>query len=165
MARTEKVRHKPNDFSQDISVFMPIDTQTVVDYLSGGISDGYCNYWLQEVIVDADWLKKDFKHEHWSNWRQLESNDNRTEIKRHLEEKSYCYTHEIPFLGGELTIIELDDYNHNPKPLNMKTIVEGCQAMAINSPYHFKDLVNESGDAITSDVLLQYCVFGEIIYG
>jgi hypothetical protein len=32
-------------------------------------------------------------------------------------------------------------------------------------PRHFADLVNENGDAITANVLLQSCLFGEVIFG
>ena len=132
-----------------------LDTQVVVDYLSGAISDGYCNYWMRKSLSTRIGWKRVSNESDWSTryyGMQKQPNDNRSEIQRHLEEKTWCYTHEIPFLGGELTIVELDDYNHNPKPLNMETIVEGCRTMAINSPYHFKDLVNEKRDAITSDV-------------
>lgn len=49
--------------------------------------------------------------------------------------------------------------------LNLKAIKTGLQKMADNSPRHFSDFVDETGDATTGDVLLQYCLFGEIIFG
>jgi hypothetical protein len=36
--------------------------------------------------------------------------------------------------------------------------------LATKYPRHFADLVNENTDAITADVLLQCCLFGELIY-
>lgn len=44
-------------------------------------------------------------------------------------------------------------------------IVSGLTMMAKNSPSHFAALVGYNADAITYDVLLQYCIFSQIIYG
>lgn len=48
--------------------------------------------------------------------------------------------------------------------LNLKTIKKGLQVFAEKYPAHFADLVNDKTDAITGDVFLQCCVFGEIVY-
>lgn len=41
----------------------------------------------------------------------------------------------------------------------------GLARMAEQYPHHFQDMVNDNHDAVTADVLLQMCVFGELIYG
>ena len=41
----------------------------------------------------------------------------------------------------------------------------GLNLMAQKSAGHFADMVEERGDAITADVFIQYCAFGEIVYG
>ena len=75
----------------------------------------------------------------------------------------YNWTHQIPFLeGGEVEIITYEGTRHT---LNRKGIEDGVRFMAEHSPRHFNDMVDEGGDSITADVLLQYSLFGEVIYG
>lgn len=47
-------------------------------------------------------------------------------------------------------------------PEHMK---RGLTKMARNSPKHFGDLIGDGGDAITGDVLWQYVLLGEILFG
>ena len=49
--------------------------------------------------------------------------------------------------------------------LRLDLIARGLDVLASCYPRHFADLVNENGDSITADVLLQCSVFGELIYG
>lgn len=51
------------------------------------------------------------------------------------------------------------------KEIGRMAILKGLRLMAEKSPDHFADVVNESGDACTGDVLLQYILFGEIVFG
>jgi hypothetical protein len=44
-------------------------------------------------------------------------------------------------------------------------LIKGLQLMATGSPEHFADLVNESDDAITHDVFMQYVILGEVVFG
>jgi hypothetical protein len=37
--------------------------------------------------------------------------------------------------------------------------------MAEKEPRHFGDFMGENDDATTSDVFLQLCLFGEVVYG
>tara|TARA_R110001592_G_scaffold65146_2_gene200034 strand:- start:490 stop:900 length:411 start_codon:yes stop_codon:yes gene_type:complete len=79
------------------------------------------------------------------------------------EQGVYNWTHQIPFLeGGEVTIVSYDGVKYS---LNREGIETGIMLMATNSPRHFNDLVDEGGDSITADVLLQYSLFGTVIYG
>lgn len=49
--------------------------------------------------------------------------------------------------------------------LTLAKIKTGLQIMADKYPNHFNDLVGCNGDAITGDVFIQCCLFGEIVYG
>ena len=79
------------------------------------------------------------------------------------EQGVYNWTHQIPFLEGGEVIIQ--SYEGLKKILNRGTIERGIMLMAEHSPRHFNDMVDEGGDSITADVLLQYSLFGKVIYG
>jgi hypothetical protein len=46
----------------------------------------------------------------------------------------------------------------------MAAIKSGLKVMAEKYPHHWQDFVSENDDAITGDVFLQCCLFGEIVY-
>ena len=68
-----------------------------------------------------------------------------------------------PQSRGALIIKAVDD--PNAYRLDLDAIERGLQAMAEKFPKHFADILGENDDAITSDVLLQCCLFGYVIYG
>jgi hypothetical protein len=49
--------------------------------------------------------------------------------------------------------------------LDLESIEEGLPVMAAKYPRHFNNFITECDDSETSDVFLQCCLFGEIIYG
>jgi len=51
------------------------------------------------------------------------------------------------------------------KTLDREAVCRGLKIMADKYPHHFKDMMNDDGDATTGDVFLQCCLYGEIIYG
>ena len=62
--------------------------------------------------------------------------------------------------------VTIHDGEENKKhKLNIDNITSGLQTMAKKYPEHFADLMSENTDNITSDVFLQCCLFGEVIYG
>lgn len=62
--------------------------------------------------------------------------------------------------------ITVTDEEGTKKTLNRAAIHKGLRLMAREQPRHFADLVSESdADATTGDVLLQLCLFGEVVYG
>ncbi|MDA9991656.1 hypothetical protein N9E35_01475 [Candidatus Marinimicrobia bacterium] len=89
--------------------------------------------------------------------------------------KGYVYMSQIPLLGGELTVYdsesgvwneEIEDYERDKLGvINPQTIKEGVDTFAEEGRRHFDDFISQGGDAITSDVLLQYIVLGKITYG
>jgi hypothetical protein len=65
--------------------------------------------------------------------------------------------------GGSLGIVSTEPASDVSR-LDLKSIRRGLEDLATKYPRHFADLVNENTDAITADVLLQCCLFGELIY-
>jgi hypothetical protein len=65
--------------------------------------------------------------------------------------------------GGSIGIVSTEP-SSNVFRLDLKSIRRGLEDLATKYPRHFADLVNENTDAITADVLLQCCLFGELIY-
>lgn len=49
--------------------------------------------------------------------------------------------------------------------LDLGTIRNGLQTMADKYPKHWDDFLNDNEDATTSDVFLQCCLYGEVIFG
>lgn len=138
-----------------------------------GAFEGGSNYWVDSIELKLpDGFKKarfdgyvdeDGKHRNVSDWYpELDSHDSLKELR---EKQLYIYGHQVPFIGGSVVIKELDGYDHSPKPLNRENLEKGLNIMYEKYKRHFYDLVNEGDDAITSDVLLQCAVFGEVIYG
>ena len=72
-----------------------------------------------------------------------------------------------PVDGGSLRVSPIPEAGA-PKAtytLDKAAITRGLTAMAAGSPRHFGNLVGGNDDAETGDVLLQYCLFGEILFG
>lgn len=49
--------------------------------------------------------------------------------------------------------------------LDRDAITRGLATMARIAPRHFSDILTENDDAVTADVFVQCCLFGEIVYG
>lgn len=83
--------------------------------------------------------------------------------------KSYDWLHEVPFdTKGELKIAlskegkgSLIEFHF----LNLSKIQKGIEIMHNKYPRHYADFISENADAITADVFLQCCLFGETIFG
>jgi hypothetical protein len=65
--------------------------------------------------------------------------------------------------GGSIGIVSTEP-SSDVFRLDLKSIRRGLEDLATKYPRHFADLVNEDTDAITANVLLQCCLFGELIY-
>ena len=70
--------------------------------------------------------------------------------------EAYVNIHVSPNDDGEFT-----DYYR----LDFDAFKSGLQVMAKDCPRHFADFINDHADGITSDVFIQCCCFGEIVYG
>lgn len=89
-------------------------------------------------------------------WYLISDRDNAT--------KDLAY-HEVPMAGGFLVFKDEIYEATQELQLNFEKMVNGLKIMATLYPRHFKDFVNENEDAVTGDVFLQCCLFGEIKYG
>ena len=70
--------------------------------------------------------------------------------------------------GGHLIISSTEEEEDRPKAkLDLKAIQKGLQLFAESKTYahHWHDFLAENDDAITADVFLQLCLYGEVIYG
>ena len=71
--------------------------------------------------------------------------------------------------NGFLLIIVKDGVDEEQKgkeyTLNLAKIEQGLKIMSEKYPRHFNDILDENDDAITADVFLQSCLFGEVFYG
>lgn len=73
-----------------------------------------------------------------------------------------CYV--LPFIeGGGVVIKDWED--DKTYTLNLKNVKKGLQLMAEQAPQHFADFISENTDCDTSDVFLQFCLLGDIVYG
>lgn len=73
------------------------------------------------------------------------------------------YSQDIPMMGGSVDIQDTTDGKRHS--ITKKMLLEGLSTMAQEQPQHFSDFVTEDYDANTSDVFLQLCLFGQVIYG
>jgi len=70
--------------------------------------------------------------------------------------------------GGALIISDINEEDEEDKEtwtLNLESMAKGLQVMARDYPRHMADFLNGNDDAETSDVYLQCCLFGEVVFG
>lgn len=79
---------------------------------------------------------------------------------------------DFPLNPGGYAIIS--DYNGldqggkmRKERLDLDSIQRGLEAFANSSTYahHWRDFISEDTDATTADVFLQFCLFGDVVYG
>lgn len=82
-------------------------------------------------------------------------------------EKQHIYEHiDYPLCeGGALLIHDKESAQKGTRRLDLKSIKKGLQVMAKKYPKHWTNFITKHDDAITGDVFLQCCLFGELIYG
>ena len=83
-----------------------------------------------------------------------------------------CWYAEVPLQEGgsvkfkdayepDTDLIDDDGYYS----LTLVGVTRGLAIMRENHPRHWADFTQKNDDAITADVFLQCCIFGEIVYG
>lgn len=80
---------------------------------------------------------------------------------------SECYVYrycDYP-INKDGAVVVMDTEEGKGYEINLDTIRAGLKVMAEKFPEHFADLIGEDDDATTSDVFVQCCVFGDVIYG
>jgi hypothetical protein len=87
------------------------------------------------------------------------------------DRRGVTYNHEIPLAGGTVALCDYDYMDDEPNvdewhQLDRAAIERGMPIFQkIAGGQHLADFLNENEDAITGDVFLQCCVFGEVVYG
>tara|TARA_Y100000034_G_scaffold116916_1_gene155849 strand:- start:751 stop:1143 length:393 start_codon:yes stop_codon:yes gene_type:complete len=69
----------------------------------------------------------------------------------------------VPALGGVLEYEAID--SEESFLLDWDKVQSGLEAMDQNDPNELHTLLEGGGDAVTSDRFVQFCLFGEVIYG
>jgi hypothetical protein len=119
-----------------------------------GAFEGGSNYWLREANLD---------------WKSL-SKENTPDPKRNLVWWGHENLYTAPF-KFEVGYDDPEGEGYDDSPLAKKVInypadvQKGLELMAEKSPSHFADLIKENDDSITHDVLIQYVILGDIVYG
>jgi hypothetical protein len=94
-----------------------------------------------------------------SNWYVIDRYEGPVE---HLEFKHT----DAPFVeGGAIIVMDEEEGDDKEFRVDIEAIKRGLQIMAEKYPRHYANFVDENDDAITGDVFLQCCTFGEVIYG
>jgi len=144
----------------------------VENYLCSAFEGG-SNYWIDHIeVLPAEGFEK----AKFAGYRDEEDNprkvkdwypqlENTDDLEELAEKKLYVYSQQLPFLGGAVKVVESEGYCHDPKLLNAENLQTGLQLMHDKHNRHFTDLIEERGDSITGDVLLQLAIFGVVIYG
>ena len=130
-----------------------IPKQRVQDLLVGALEGG-SNYWytIDRYILPTGVYIKDFR-----------------EGGKFTDPFNYYHFSQIvPFTEGCSVVFLAEDH---PAPegkewvLNIESMQHGLDLMAEKYPGVFSDFINENDDAETSDIFLQLCLFGELIFG
>lgn len=67
--------------------------------------------------------------------------------------------------GGEIYLKNIEADKGETYVLGLKEITKGLEIMAEKYPKHWADFMQDNDDAITADVFIQCCIFGEVVYG
>jgi hypothetical protein len=123
-----------------------------------------------------------------SNWAMVVKKNKPTEIVNRFDDEEIYKLYDYPANpGGSIEVVdlhaeeELDNappmdilgrYNFKgwtpktvPMKLDLEALQRGVKVMHEKYPRHYADALSENDDAITGDVFLQCCLFGDAIYG
>ncbi len=120
-----------------------VSDEKIMDLISLALEGG-SNYWYSNVDAGdpptVDFPISYMDYDWWQTWPMMDGSTKITE----------CDTED-----GKLTVHILDK----------KKIQDGLALMAANHAWHFANVISGDTDIETGDVFLQYCLFGEIVYG
>jgi hypothetical protein len=128
-----------------ITTVLDIPSERVADMLCCAFEGG-SNYWA--VIKEKREPKEGFAFRYMPD----------------LSDKPTSYT-DYPLNRGGFLMVGDSEGDMPDALLDLGTIRSGLQVMADNYPNHWHDFINDNEDAATSDVFLQCCLYGEVIFG
>ena len=130
-----------------IPVTFPVDRQRVADTLCSAFEGG-STYWCR--LEDKSPLPD-------------------AALETLADQNARAYLMDWALLGGSLTFSaeggSIVEGGPTRWTLDADTLAAGLGVMATKYPTHFADMVSHGGDATTGDVLLQCCLFGEVVFG
>lgn len=130
------------------TIKVTIDREDVVNLLT--MQDGGFDYWCCITYKDSDYCKA--------------KGEMVTNNVKGMFDNGYCYEEVLAYMICDTNYkVYAYDYEEEKRYLLTKEILEkGFQLNAENRP---NDADLDEGDAETGDCILQYAVFGDIIYG
>ena len=118
--------------------------------------EGGCNYWLDSVMTVYPPGQNYADYKKGGKYYQV---DGATEG---------CYN-VWRFEGGKVHLFLqpecAEDHDQKRFDFTFENAVKGLELMKEKHPRHWHDAMNDNSDAITADVWLQLCLFGEVVYG
>jgi hypothetical protein len=86
-------------------------------------------------------------------------------VKSNAKKVGAVYSFEAPTKPDGWLVVR-DTYDDDQSyTIKNSDIIKGLKVMSDKYNRHFTNFMDENEDAITGDVFLQCCVFGEIVYG
>jgi hypothetical protein len=135
---------KPIDSSkaEPIDIHLSVSIKDIADLLCSALEGG-SNYWYEIAR---------FQKPHAWTFRFDDK-----KVYRHID---------YPLNpGGALQITSMEEPDREAAILNLDGIQAGLNLMAQKMPQQFANFMKEEGDETTGDVFLQFCLYGEVIYG
>lgn len=141
---------------QPFTVSRAIEDKDVCNLLVSALEGG-SNYWymIEESVQPKAWT--------FSLWREWKPGTKSP------------YFSDVPFNEGGALIFSVKSEERDEDlarkeeaeryTLDREAMQRGLTLMAAESPRHYADFIAENDDAITADVWLQYCLFGEVKFG
>ena len=131
-----------------IPVTQEIPMKRILDLIATAFDGGMMNSWA--MIDEAHYPDGfDVRNLEW-----LEDKESWTKVR-----KNYFAP-----LVGYLVFCDVEDESIKHPKFDLDSIKKGLQIMARDCPRHYTDFIQENSDAITGDVFVQCCIFGEITY-
>lgn len=132
-------------------------SEDTAESLLCGAFEGGSNYWIEKArIPDTMEARRARTLGIAQTWES-------DKLNACIATQSWRYLHQIPFLTDGHLFIKADGVEYM---LDRNALIQGIEGIAdMDNKRHLHDLITESGDAITSDLFLQFALFNEVIYG
>ena len=122
-----------------------------------GAFEGGSNYWIDQCRIP------DTMQARRAKTLGIPYSHDTSKLNYCIASQSWRYIHQIPFLTNGHLFIKADGVEYM---LDRNALIQGIEGIAdMDNKRHLHDLISESGDAITSDLFLQFALFGEVVYG
>jgi hypothetical protein len=122
----------------------------------GNIEKALTEYDIETIIVDG--FEGGIGY-----WAGLRKSDNKETFElKPSDEPTSTWSTKVLIEGGSIYLHDCEEETDELWELTLPKLLEGYKLNCINRP-HDNDL--ENGDATTMDCIIQYALFGDIVYG